>query len=115
MPVYTRIKYLPKSGTCEITYITHYSWNGTYKIMGVVGVGHHDADIEHVTIEIDLDTMLPSRVYFACHSWTEGVWVDWRDTLRDEKEPERILAFVAYHGHGHYCHAGRFIRIFGFG
>lgn len=48
VPVYVRLKHFPEEERLEITYITHYSYNGSYSI-GFFQTGHHDADIEHVS------------------------------------------------------------------
>lgn len=66
VPVYARIKVFPEEERAELTYVTTYSYNGTYRVLGVFHVGHHDADLEHVTVELDLVTLQPRVRALPC-------------------------------------------------
>jgi hypothetical protein len=93
-----------------ITYIFVYPFNGSYEIAGLVGVGQHPGDIEHMTVECTKDGTL-ERVFFGAHGTKDGKWVNVNDV---EFEDGHIVSYVAYSGHGLYNKSGEVFRFGGF-
>jgi len=94
-----------------ITYIFLYPFNGSYEIAGLVGVGHHPGDIEHLTVECNKEDGKIKRVFFGAHGSKDGRWVSSNDV---EYENGHIVAYVAYSGHGMYNKSGQSFRFGGF-
>lgn len=95
----------------DLVYITHYSYNGAYRIAGCIDAGMHDADFEHMTIRLNA-SMAVIAVWYGSHGWRDGCW---RFPGQFEVEAGcRPVAYVAYHGHGLYPEPGRWWRIWGF-
>jgi hypothetical protein len=99
-----------KNNKIYITYIFLYPYNGSYDIAGLVGLGEHPADLEHITVECSKDGNI-ERVFFGAHGTKDGRWVK-----KDEVEFENghIVAYVAYSGHGLYNKSGEVFRFGGF-
>lgn len=94
-----------------VTYVTFFCRNGAYDILlGLFETGAHDADIEHVTVEINRATMKPTRYYYGAHGSDEGTW--WPAPTTSVGPP---LVYIALHGHGNYARTGVVLRFFGFG
>jgi len=94
----------------EITYITLFAHNGPYSIFGILNVGAHDGDIEHITVRVDIETEGLVGVWYNAHRNRDGTWVAGPDAERDECG--RLVSYIAKHGHGHYPREGRYFRHF---
>lgn len=85
-----------------------YAWNGSSKILwGCAKAGEHQADIEHVTIEVDKTNLQIKRIYYSIHNG--GKWVDVKDVERDEKT-NRPIVYIAKHSHASYPNEGNHYR-----
>ncbi len=95
-----------------IHYIFFYGYNGAYRIapigFHIKDVGAHEADIEHVTVQVDETTKTIDRVYFSAHS-DEGGWHS--DNAFEGTHP---VIYVARGSHANYPKKGIYVRIFGF-
>eukprot|EP00890_Picochlorum_soloecismus_P001540 jgi/Picsp_1/2387/NSC_05849-R1_pre-mrna processing protein prp39 gb len=116
VPVYATVKAIlradeSKYEALEITYITLFAYNGPYSILGLLDVGAHDGDIEHITVRVDMETEGLIGVWYNAHRNRDGTWVAGPDVERDD-ECGRLVSYVAKHGHGHYPKAGRYFRHF---
>jgi hypothetical protein len=93
-----------------ITYIFFYPRNGWYDILGLDKVGSHNADIEHITIEVDKNTSKATRYYYAAHTNTDGTWYKPEEIQFEDGHP---VSFSAVHGHGSYIKEGIVFRLYG--
>lgn len=105
IPIYSNI--IRKENKTYINYNTFFSYNHDYLIMGFAYIGHHYADIEHITVELVNDKI--SRIYFAQHSYGE-----WKNTTEFETEGDRPICYIAKGSHATYPYAGTYVRICGF-
>ncbi len=106
-----------QNGNIYIYYTYFYGFNGPYDIGPFTGdvfdvQNAHEADYEHVTIEIDKNTKNIKRIFYAAHGSTEGLWLDAHhpDIQYEGTHP---VTFVARGGHGDYPKSGTYVRIFG--
>lgn len=116
VPVYATAKAVLRADetayeALEITYITLFAHNGPYSILGMLDVGAHDGDIEHLTVRVDIETEGLIGVWYNAHRSRDGTWVAGPDVERDG-EHGRLVSYIAKHGHGHYPRAGRYYRHF---
>lgn len=93
-----------------IQYSFIYPFNGPYNICGIV-VGDHNADLEHITVEISQETQDITRIYFSRHSDREGKWVLKKDIQFENGHP---VIYVALNSHANYNTTGTQFRILGF-
>ena len=100
-----------KDGKIYLTYIFVFAYNGEYSIANLRNVGQHPGDIEHITLELNIDQTL-SRVFFSAHGTKDGRWVKASDV---EMEDGRVVAYNAMNGHGLYPTDGVVFRLGGFG
>ena len=125
VPIYAIYKEITrdKKNIYQIQYITFFGFNGPYKIGKIslpfvqkrhlISVNAHEADIEHITVEVEKKTLRILRVYYGSHGRREGVWLG-RSQLQFLKGSRRVLVYVALGGHGNYPKIGTYVRIFGF-
>jgi len=92
-----------------ITYVLLFAYNGAYDILGVKEAGQHPGDIEHYTVELDLNENL-KRVHFGAHGNLEGRTVDAKNVFF---ENGKIVVYSALNGHGLYPQKGYAFRIAG--
>lgn len=109
VPVYAHVKAIRKytegaTEECyealEITYITMFAHNGPYHVLGA-RVGAHDGDIEHITVRIDPHDYSLIGVWYNAHRNHDGSWV-YADRVEMDGDCQRIVSYIARHGHGHY-------------
>lgn len=93
-----------------ITYVYFYPYNSASKILGLTEAGEHLADIEHITIELDIYNT-PLRYYYASHGKKEGTWYQPSEI---EFENDRPVIYVARGTHASYNKPAIFPRFFGF-
>eukprot|EP01062_Namystynia_karyoxenos_P051865 TRINITY_DN409_c0_g2_i1.p1 TRINITY_DN409_c0_g2~~TRINITY_DN409_c0_g2_i1.p1 ORF type:complete len:708 (+),score=208.41 TRINITY_DN409_c0_g2_i1:76-2124(+) len=139
IPVYCRTRGARLQGqeVVALTYCTFYPCNGAYKVAGQL-LGGHEGDWEHVTVHVtrrraaasasphsphspsgpeihgltlgDFHYALHS-VWYHCHREIDGTLkLAGEAKLHSDGHP---VAYVATRGHGHYCKAGTWPRIFG--
>lgn len=92
-----------------LTYIILFAYNGAYDILGVKEAGQHPGDLEHYTVELDMNENL-QRVFFAAHGNLDGKTVNASDV---RFENGRIVVYSALNGHGLYPQKGYAFRIAG--
>jgi hypothetical protein len=96
----------------DICVMFFFAYNGAYKILGgLMEKGGHYADLEHVTLRVDRQTLKLESVYFSAHARPEGMWVDAKDV---EFEDGRPVVYAALGSHAMYPRADRWWRIAGF-
>lgn len=94
----------------DIVYYVFYPYNGN---IGIVDMGEHYYDMEHVTIrfQTSIEQMsnitMPYKVLYSIHS--EYMWMNWTDTTHDAK----LHVYVAKGSHASYPYAGTYIRYYG--
>lgn len=83
----------------------------------VFSVGAHVADIEHVSVEIDIGTGDAIRYYFGRHGQEEGAWIEADDAELTKTDDGRVHVYCARGSHGFYHEGGQqtFSRFYGFG
>jgi hypothetical protein len=114
VPVYAHVKNIARRGlgvedseilgeALEITYITMFAHNGPYNIGFGIEVGAHDGDIEHVTVRVDCEDFSLIGVWYNSHRNHDGSWVK-ADQIETEmvNTDNRLVSYIARHGHGHY-------------
>jgi hypothetical protein len=100
-----------------IQYLFFYGLNGPYDIGPFKGnvmeiQNFHEADLEHMTMELNKETKALERIYYASHGRAEGFWLDAKNP-DIQYEGTHPVVFVAHYGHGNYPKAGTYVRIFG--
>lgn len=129
VPFYVNI--VEKDDVYQIFYIFLYAYNGPFWLCGIpesikkcacCSVGAHQADIEHITVEVEKEAYQairdPScsiepfvrRVYFAAHGTHDGQWIKKEDLKWDHG---KILCYSARHSHASYQHEGTICRCLG--
>ena len=93
-----------------ITYIFIFPFNGNYEIAGLVGLGSHPGDMEHMTVECSKSGVI-ERIFYAAHGYKDGRWVPAQDVEFENGHP---VCFMAVSGHGLYPKAGQAFRFGGF-
>jgi len=114
--------YGDKKKTLYLQFLCFYGYNSPYTIDIAGNVllegdkeklqNAHEADLEHVTIEIDLETDKIIRIFFGAHGVHEGMWAT---PGQFEVEGTHPVIYVAKGGHGNYPRKGTWVRIYGFG
>ncbi len=107
VPIYCIMKEL--NGKVYLTYFVVFAFNGNYEIAGLVGLGSHPGDIEHVTLEFENNKLL--RMFYGAHGSTDGRWINASDIEYDNGHP---VCYMAYSGHGLYPKCGQVFRFGGF-
>lgn len=102
--------YREENNKIYLTYIFLYAKNGEYSILDLVKVGQHPGDIEHITLELDLQTQKCIRALYSAHTNKDSRWVNFSDI---EKENDKIVIYVALNGHGLYPKEGVAVRFYG--
>lgn len=102
--------YREKNNKIYLTYIFVYAKNGEYDILGLANAGQHPADLEHLTVELDLATQSLLRVMFSAHGTKDGRWVNASDI---QFEDGKMVSYMALNGHGLYPKEGIAFRLFG--
>ena len=92
----------------ELLYVFCYAYNAPYRVLGVMWLGAHDGDWEHVTMRVDKATDRISHIYYGAHGWRDGVW---RAAGEFETDKSRPVVYIAKGSHATYPHAGRWLRI----
>lgn len=99
----------------SILYIALYPYNGAHKICSCCSVGSHEGDVEHLSVYVALSTGRVLGAYFASHRMRDGEWLQGDALSYHDAEKQRIVAFVAKHGHGFYPKGKRIWRVCGCG
>ncbi len=108
----------------DISYIFFNPYNGTASsgIFGVttildkLGVGHHEGDIEHITVRLDSSGNTIKGVHYARHGHTEGSWYTKPAArITDDKgyklnRRNQIVTWSALDTHGNSNRAGSLKR-----
>ena len=114
VPVYAHVKNIEERDSSaadsellgealEITYITMFAHNGPYHIGFGLEVGAHDGDIEHVTVRVDPRDFSLIGVWYNSHRNHDGSWVKAGQVETEMVQMHnRIVSYIAKHGHGHY-------------
>jgi len=114
VPIYAYSRKSTTNDNILLTYMQIFGYNGTYSILHLVNSGHHDFDLEHLTVELSPDGKTLIRVFYGAHGVKDGRWIDAKDVpLQDVNGVQKIVAYSAYHGHGFYPTTGAAIRIYG--
>lgn len=126
IPFYVNI--VEKEDRYQIFYIFCYAYNGPFWLCGVAesikrcaccNVGAHQADIEHITVEVkkeayqrsdEKESDLVIRAYFAAHGSRDGRWIEGKNL---KWENGRILCYSAKHSHASYQKRGTIWRCLG--
>lgn len=114
-PVYVATS--EEDGNIYIYYLYFYGFNAPYDIGPITGdtfdiQDAHEADLEHVTLELDKNTKALKRIFFAAHGTTEGFWLpaNHPDISWENGHP---VTFSARGSHADYPRAVTYIRIYG--
>ncbi len=111
VPIYAHIKQLDER-LIRISYMMIYAYNGAKKVMGFVPVGFHWGDVEHVTIEVDIEKQSITKMFFGAHTTLEGRWVDAKDLEFEDTHP---VVYIAVNSHATYPKEGIIVRFGCFG
>lgn len=98
-----------------IQYLYLYGFNGPYDIGPISGdkfdiQNAHEADLEHITLELDKTSKAIKRIYYGSHGRHEGFWIPRGQAPFEGEHP---VAYVALGGHGNYPREGTYVRIYG--
>lgn len=99
-----------ENGDIVINYIVFFSADTGKRVLGLRRIGNHMADVEHVSVVVDKESLAIRRVYFSSHTTREGRWVD-GSQFADGK----ITVYVTEGSHGMYWKPGGYVRFYGFG
>lgn len=106
VPFYGKVDHDVMTGGASLLYMFMYSYNSPYKILGCISVGAHDADLEHVRVEIDGNLKITS-VQFGQHSVDSTITalenLDWLDK-------DRMIVYSARGIHASYPKPGLKLR-----
>lgn len=110
VPYYVHI--IEKDKVIQIIYVFIYAYNGSLYLCNIkkCGAGSHQADAEHMTVEVNKNDGSLNRVYFAAHGTNDGKWVSPKDL---EYMDGRILVYSAKHSHASYNKKGEIVRCLG--
>lgn len=75
-------------------------------------LGYHQSDVEHVTLVIRGGVV--TRVYFAAHGSTQGLWVPAHLCEWGGDTGCRLVVYSAKGSHASYPRVGTYYRVFGF-
>lgn len=100
-----------------LQYIFLYGFNAPYPFGPFTGnftdiQNAHEGDIEHINIEVDAITHVPSRIFYSAHADPEGFWIDANHPDMEYEEGHPVV-FVAHGSHATYPKAGTYVRIYG--
>ena len=82
VPVYAIVKAIHRTDcsdefeAIEITYLTFFAHNGSYSVCGLLEVGAHDGDIEHLTVRVEPKSGNLLGVWYNAHRSRDGCWVE---------------------------------------
>lgn len=110
-PLYARVRDCNKD-YYEITYITHYAFNGSYNVLGME-LGAHDCDFEHITVRVCKQYRKVLYIWFGSHGYRDGYWRH-ASQCKFKSGTSHPIIFVADHSHAIYSKPGKIFRIFGF-
>jgi hypothetical protein len=110
VPVYVHKKEV--GNKTLLTYTIFYAYNGSKNVLFFSKAGEHYGDLEHVTVEIDNDTLKINRMYFGAHTTKEGKWADVNKLTFENGRP---VVFIAINSHAMYYKNGTIIRLYGLG
>jgi hypothetical protein len=118
VPFYAYFK--EKEDRYQILYVFFYAYNGNAwlcyipEIFDCCYYGQHQADVEHITVEIKKEDLSLKnrviRVYFGAHGSKSGQWISGDDL---EWYNDKILCFSAKNSHASYQDKGIICRGFG--
>lgn len=95
----------------DIVYYVFYPYNGN---IGLVDMGEHYYDMEHVTIRFRTpmnymsNSTVPYKVLYSIHSGY--TWLDWSNT---KNQNGRLNVYVAKGSHACYPYSGTYTRYYG--
>lgn len=93
-----------------LTYCYFFNYNKSYNVLGLSYIGEHNADIEHVTVELNRNSLEPTRYYLSAHGHSTGSWY----TLDElEYEEGRPVVYVSNGSHALYNKSGVVWRLGG--
>lgn len=115
IPYYVRVK--KKGSLWIINYVFLYTYNGAYypcwcsclENVKCCHAGEHQADVEHVTYEVNLQGEI-QRIYFSAHGHRDGEWKNIDDV---ETYKGRPIVYSGRHGHPSYPRSGTICRCLG--
>lgn len=121
VPAYVLVAQGPDPELTYLQCIFFYGYNAPYEIaFGGVKLfsgdkydfqNAHEADVEHITIEVHTKTSTIKRIFYGSHGSNEGMWVDVSEIEMENGHP---IVYVARGGHGNYPRVGTWVRILGF-
>ncbi len=121
VPAYVLVIPADQPDTLYLQCIFFYGYNAPYEI-SVAGItlfsgdkhdfqNAHEADVEHITIEVDTKKSAIRRIFYGAHGSREGMWVDAHDIEMEQGHP---IVYAARGSHGNYPRVGTWVRILGF-
>ena len=109
VPIYSFIK--EKQDRYIIYYIFFYPFNEGKHVLYLQQIGDHEADLEHITVEVDKKSGNMLRVFYGSHCPEDGTWVSSKDV---PIQNNKIVVYVAKGSHGLYPTPGYVHRFYGF-
>ena len=109
VPVYVKVNERD-NGNTDIVYAFFYGYNGATNVLyDTIHIGAHYADLEHITVTLDINDELKS-VYYSAHSGGELV-----PAHKVKTENGHPVVYIAEKSHASYPDKGTYVRIYGFG
>lgn len=113
IPVYVYVPPERVNGKRYIHYIFFYAFNDSFPVFfNAFPMGAHDADIEHITLEVDATNLEIERVFYGAHGQGDGKWVRW-SKVEKWQNTERPVVYIAKGSHACYPKPGYFVRFAG--
>lgn len=110
VPFYCRFK--ETTDFIYLTYIFVYGYNWNYPVFfNWFPTGAHWSDFEHVTLELEINSLALTRVYFGAHRKVDGKWVDAADVKMTDG---RVTVYSSRGSHGCYYEESFYLRAGGF-
>ena len=77
------------------------------------GLGHHESDLEHIRVWIDVATGQLIRVYFGAHGGNVGEWAYPEACIYADTDRKRVMVYAARYSHATMRLPGIYFRIVG--
>lgn len=112
-PLYVHAKFKPADNVTHLVFWLFYPYNGPgtlkldalgstqYSSLDPLGV--HEGDWEHFTVEVDNDTLAPTKLYLSAHD--SGGWNDIAALDKDSSSGRHVV-YISRNGHAAYTTTG---------
>ena len=101
--------------TAAIIYFVFYAFNGPKRVMGLVPVESHLADLETIVVIFDRETKKPTTVYLSSHGDYTKYGIGTGTGNVQMNADGRLVVYASVNSHAFYNEPGTYMRIMGLG